>query len=171
MLAEADVRPMWNAVRRDDQPAVGFFRVLHRRIRVDTVVPTEFVDVTDEVEAIVRESGVRDGVAVVYAEHTTAGVVINEGEPLLLEDMTRLLEELAPRGACYRHDDLSVRTVNLEPGERANGHAHCQRLFIGASESVPVVAGALQLGRWQRVFFVELDGPRPRQLTVQVMGA
>ena len=98
-------------------------------------------------------------------------MAINEAEPLLLEDMKRLLERFASRDADYRHDDLTIRTVNLEPNERANGHAHCQRLFIGASESIPIVAGCLQMGKWQRIFFVELDGPRPRHLMVQLMGA
>ncbi|HEY3107168.1 MAG TPA: secondary thiamine-phosphate synthase enzyme YjbQ [Chloroflexota bacterium] len=147
------------------------FRVLNRKIALVSSLPTQFIDVTDQIEAAVRESGIETGVAVAFSAHTTAGVAINEAEPLLLEDMKRLLERFASRDADYQHDDLSVRTVNLEPNERANGHAHCQRLFIGASESIPIVAGRLQMGRWQRVFFVELDGPRPRHLVVQLMGA
>ena len=147
------------------------FRVVNRRIPLHSDEPTQFIDVTDQVTAIVRESGIRDGLVVVYAQHTTAGVAINEAEPLLLEDMKRKLERFASRDDDYQHDDLSIRTVNLEPNERANGHAHCQRLFIGASESIPIVAGRLQMGKWQRIFFVELDGPRPRHLMVQLMGA
>jgi|SRR5579884_1691676 len=146
------------------------FRVVNRRVAVESEAATQFIDVTEQVEAVVRESGVRDGVVVVYAQHTTAGVVINEAEPLLLGDMCRVLERLASREEAYEHDDLTIRTVNVEPNERANGHAHCQRLFVGASESIPVVGGEVQLGKWQRVFFVELDGPRPRSLTVQTMG-
>lgn len=147
------------------------FQILHRRVPLHSEAPTQFIDVTDDLAQLVRESGVRDGIAVAYSAHTTAGVAINEAEPLLLDDMTRLLERFASRADAYQHDDLSIRTVNLEPNERANGHAHCQRLFIGASESIPIVDGRLQMGKWQRVFFVELDGPRARQLTVQVMGA
>src|SRR5829696_8575784 len=131
------------------------FRVLHRKIALVSDLPTQFIDVTDQIRAVVAESGVEEGVAVAFSSHTTAGVAINEAEPLLLEDMTRRLERFASRDDEYRHDDLSIRTVNLEPNERANGHAHCQRLFIGASESIPIVAGSLQLGKWQRVFFVE----------------
>ena len=147
------------------------FRVLNRKIALVSDLPTQFIDVTDQIEAVVRESGIENGVAVAFSAHTTAGVAINEAEPLLLDDMRRLLERFASRDADYQHDDLTIRTVNLEPNERANGHAHCQRLFIGASESIPIVAGRLQMGRWQRVFFVELDGPRPRHLVVQLMGA
>jgi secondary thiamine-phosphate synthase enzyme len=146
------------------------FQVLNRKVALVSNQPTQFVDVTDQIEEVVRESGVENGVAVAFSAHTTAGVAINEAEPLLLDDMTRLLERFASRDADYQHDDLSIRTVNLEPNERANGHAHCQRLFIGASESIPIVDGRLQMGKWQRVFFVELDGPRPRHLIIQVMG-
>src|SRR5262245_775046 len=147
------------------------FRVLNRKIALISDRPTQFIDVTDRIEELVDESGIENGVAVAFSAHTTAGVAINEAEPLLLEDMKRLLERFASRDAGYQHDDLSIRTVNVEPNERANGHAHCQRLFIGASESIPIVAGRLQMGKWQRVFLVELDGPRPRHLVVQLMGA
>src|SRR5690349_17396488 len=123
------------------------FQVLHRQVRLHSDHPTEFIDVTEDLQRLVRESGVRNGIAVAYSAHTTAGVAINEAEPLLLEDMTRLLERFASREDAYRHDDLSIRTVNVEPNERANGHAHCQRLFIGASESIPIVDGELQMGK------------------------
>jgi secondary thiamine-phosphate synthase enzyme len=146
------------------------FRVVNRRLPLHSDEPTQFVDITDQVSSAVRESGIRNGVVVVYAQHTTAGITINEAEPLLLGDMCRLLDRFASRDDDYQHDDLTIRTVNLEPNERKNGHAHCQRLFIGASESVPVVDGDVQLGKWQRIFFVELDGPRPRSVTVQLMG-
>src|SRR2546422_9631138 len=147
------------------------FRVVNREIALVPNLPPQFIDVTDQIEAAVRESRIENGVAAAFSAHTTAGVAINEAEPLLLDDMRRLLERFASRDADYQHDDLTIRTVNLEPNERANGHAHCQRLFISASESIPIVAGRLQMGRWQRVFFVELDGPRPRHLVVQLMGA
>lgn len=146
------------------------FKVLNRRVAVQSDQPTEFVDVTDHVLGIVRDSRVGDGVAVVYVQHTTAGVALNEYEPLLMGDMLARLERFASHEDEYRHDDMSVRTVNLEPNERRNGHAHCQRLLVAGSESIPIVDGKLQLGTWQRIFFVELDGPRPRSLTVQVLG-
>ena len=146
------------------------FRVVNRTVPVHSDQPTEFLDVTEQVVRVVAESGIRNGVVVVYAKHTTAGIAINESEPLLMGDLLDRLERFASREDEYRHDDLSIRTVNIEPNERRNGHAHCQRLFISASESIPIVDGQVQLGTWQRVFFVELDGPRPRAVTVQVMG-
>jgi secondary thiamine-phosphate synthase enzyme len=146
------------------------FRVVTRHVELVSTEPLQFIDVTLDVEAVVRQSGLRNGIAVVYASHTTAGIAINEAEPLLLGDMRRLLEQFAPRHAAYQHDDLSIRTVNLEPNERPNGHSHCQRLLIGASESIPVVDGVLQLGKWQRIFFVELDGARRRTMQLQLLG-
>src|SRR5947207_758931 len=81
-----------------EERAAGAFQVTSRWLVVETAQATEFVDLTDEVERAVAESGVRNGTVTVYSAHTTAGIVINEGEPLLLEDMTRMLERVAPRG-------------------------------------------------------------------------
>ena len=80
------------------------------------------------------------------------------------------LERLAPEDLPYLHNDFRVRTVNMTPNERPNGHSHCRHLFLGASETVPIVAGRLALGRWQRIFVIELDHPRQREVHVQVLG-
>ena len=81
-----------------------------------------------------------------------------------------MLRRSAPRTGDYRHDNLERRTVNLEPRERPNGDAHARALLIGCSESLNVADGALQLGRWQRIFLVELDGPRTREISVALFG-
>lgn len=145
-------------------------RVLLRTIRVRTSEGPEFYDLTDDVLRCVRASGVRNGMVLVFARHTTAAVRVQENEPLLLDDLRDFLRALAPRDRQYRHDDFAVRTVNMTPGERANGHAHCAHLLLGASECVPLVDGELRLGRWQRIFLVELDGGRQREVVVQVLG-
>ena len=117
------------------------------------------------------EAGLHNGLVQVFSRHTTAAVRIQEDEPLLLEDLRQFLSRLAPADAAYGHNDFRVRTHHMHPDERPNGHAHCLQLLLGSSESVPVVDGQLQLGEWQRLFLVELDGPRPqRELLVQVMG-
>ena len=160
-------------VEEQTQPAQahsGPVRSLVQSLRVVTSTAPEFVDITDRVAAVVREAGVRAGLVVVYSRHTTAAVTINEWEPLLLEDMARLLERVAPRDGAYRHNDFSVRTVNMIEDETPNAHAHCRHLLLGASETVPVVDGRVALGRWQRVFLVELDQPRTRDVLVQVLG-
>ena len=91
---------------------------------------------------------------VVYSRHTTAAVKVTENEPLLIQDMEELLERFAPRDSEYRHNDFQTRTVNMTENERANGHAHCQHLLMNTSETIPIIDGELQFGRWQSVFFV-----------------
>ena len=150
-------------------PVLLPMRTLTRVLALRTERHLEFVDITDQVAHTVAEAGVREGFAVVFSRHTTAGIRINEHEPLLLEDMARLLEQRAPTGG-YRHDDFAVRTVNLTENERVNGHSHCRSLLLGASENVPISGGRLLLGRWQRIFLVELDGPAQREFLVQVVG-
>ena len=144
---------------------------LHRSVieRIASAAP-EFIDITDEVIGAVRESGVREGVTTVFSRHTTAAVKINENEPLLLEDMAQFLEAAAPREADYRHNDFTIRTANMTEDECPNGHSHCQHLLLSASETIPVCDGELLLGRWQRVFLIELDRPRLREVVIQVQG-
>lgn len=139
-------------------------------IRIQSTSPTEFIDLTEQVEALLSDAGLRTGLVQVQSLHTTAAIVVNEHEPLLLADFAALLSSAAPRDADYRHDDMRARTVNLAPGERANGHAHCRALLLGSSASLNVSGGRLCLGRWQRLFLVELDGPRAREVSVLVMG-
>jgi secondary thiamine-phosphate synthase enzyme len=142
----------------------------HTTIRIVTEHPTQFIDVTERLMALVVEAGVRVGFINVQTLHTTTAVVVNELEPLLLSDFGTVLERAAPREAGYRHDDVTVRTVNVTPDERINGHAHCQALLLAASVCLNIIEGQILLGRWQRVFMVELDGPRPRELSVLILG-
>jgi secondary thiamine-phosphate synthase enzyme len=112
----------------------------------------------------------------VVAELGTAAALqtleIGTTEPLLLEDLRAFLTAVAPPDAPYRHNDLAVRTAHMHPDESPNGHAHCAHLLLGASEHVPVHGGKLLLGTWQRIFLIELDGPRPcREVLVQMTGA
>jgi secondary thiamine-phosphate synthase enzyme len=139
-------------------------------LNYQTAEAPQFIDITDDVAEVVRRSGVENGVAVVFSRHTTAAVKINECEPELLKDMARFLGEIAPVEREYHHNNFDVRTVNMEEDECPNAHSHCQHLMLSASESVPVLAGTMHLGRWQRIFLVELDRPKPRQVTVQVVG-
>ena len=142
----------------------------HRTISITTTRPTEFIDLTDRVRTLVADADLRCGFVNVQTLHTTTAIVVNEHEPLLLEDFAKLLEGAAPRDGAYRHDDVTMRTVNLTVDERINGHAHCRALFLAASACLNVVNGFLFLGRWQRVFFVELDGPREREISVVIVG-
>ncbi|HIE47654.1 TPA: YjbQ family protein [Candidatus Bipolaricaulota bacterium] len=138
--------------------------------RIATERAPQFIDITDEVQTLVAESGVSHGTATVFCRHTTAAIRINENEPLLLSDMEEFLKRVAPRELYYRHNDFSIRTENMTEDECPNAHAHCQHLMLGASETIPIVDGRLTLGRWQRVFLVELDRPREREVCVQIIG-
>ena len=150
--------------------APGVTTLLHRLV-LQTHQPIQFVDITEQVADLVRAAGLRAGVVTVFARHTTAAIRIQEDEPLLLEDLRQFLGRLAPASAHYRHNDFRIRTQHMHEDESPNGHAHCLQLMLGSSESVPVVDGELQLGTWQRIFLVELDGPRPaRELLVQLLG-
>ena len=153
-------------VRTRRPAAVGCHR---EEIEVRTGAALEFVDVTERARAVVERSGIVEGLVSVQSLHTTAAVIVNEAEPLLLEDLRATLERAAPRHLAYRHDDFSLRE-EVAPDEPANGHAHCRSLFLRASETLAIADGRLRLGRWQRLFLVELDGPRARTLCLTVLG-
>jgi secondary thiamine-phosphate synthase enzyme len=154
-----------------DQAHTRTWRVHHANVDIRTLRRVEFIDITDVIADQVRRSGVRDGIVNVQTLHTTTAVRVNENESLLIEDLEMMLEWLAPRNHRWRHDDIEARGADLPPDERANGHAHARALLLGTSESLNVIDGDLVLGRWQRIFFVELDGRRNRRLSVTVTGA
>ena len=130
----------------------------------------QFIDITEKVAELAQRSGVLQGMAVIFSLHTTAAIKINEHEPELLKDMESFLARMSPQDGDYCHNNFEVRTVNMEEDECPNGHAHCQHLLLNTSETVPIAEGELQLGMWQRIFLVELDRPRPREVLVQIMG-
>jgi secondary thiamine-phosphate synthase enzyme len=140
------------------------------RIAVQSQQGPDFIDLTEVLQRQLQQAGLSDGCLHVYSRHTTASVVIQENEPLLLMDLQRKLEQLASPGDRYAHDDFTIRTENLTEQQEVNGHAHCQSLFLGQSVHVPIKQGELQLGRWQRIFLLELDSPRAREVIVQWMG-
>ena len=117
----------------------------HGRIRVATERATEFIDLTDRIEIMAAEAGIHTGLVNIQSLHATTAIVINEHESLLLADFDALLARAAPRDAPYRHDDMDVRTVNLTPGERRNGRAHCQALLLGSSASLNLADRRLQI--------------------------
>jgi len=160
----------FRAILRSMQTLVPTATCRHSRIRVATRREMEFIDITDRIEAQAAEAGIHAGLVNIQTLHTTTAIVVNEHEPLLLADFEAMLTHAAPKQAPYRHDDMEVRTVNLSPGERPNGHAHCRALLLPTSALLNVADGRLQLGRWQRVFLVELDGPRAREVSILIVG-
>ena len=144
-------------------------RVCRDLVHLRTEKPVQFIDLTALAVERVLRSGVSEGMVSVQSRHTTAAVVVNENEPLLLEDLADLLERWAPGGARYRHNDLAALGAP-PPEEKPNGHSHARALLLGASVCLNVAEGEIDLGEWQSIFLVELDGPRPRTVSVQVLG-
>jgi secondary thiamine-phosphate synthase enzyme len=142
-----------------------------RRLAFETREPIQFLDITDEIADAVRQTGVINGIVTIVSRHTTVAVRIQEAEPLLLEDLLGMLKRLAPSDVHYQHNDFRIRTHHMHDNESPNGHSHCLQFLLGTSETVPVMDGELMLGEWQRIFLVELDGPRPkREVLVQTVG-
>ena len=126
-------------------------------LTVKTKAQTELVDITAEVQKIVRTSDVGDGLCMVYVPHTTAAVTINESaDPSVKADILMVLNKIIPWDAGYRH---------LE----GNSAAHIKSSLVGASELIAIENGRLVLGTWQGIFFCEFDGPRTRKVHVKVM--
>ncbi len=120
----------------------------------------EYVHITPRVEEIVQKSGVREGMVLVSAMHITAGVYVNDLEDGLIHDIDEWVEKLAPTRPDYRHH---------QTGED-NGDSHLKALLIHYQVILPVTAGRLDLGTWQRVFYAEFDGQRNKRILVKVMG-
>lgn len=133
-------------------------RAFTRTLTIRTSRRTELKDVTDEIEAAVRDSECANGTCILYVPHTTAGVVINEGDdPAVARDIEAAFDRLVPRDAGYKHAE-------------GNADSHIKTAIVGSSESVWIDNGRLALGRWQSIFFAEFDGPRTRELRVKVVG-
>ncbi len=143
--------------------------MIAKRLRFKTSGSTQFVDITEQLREEVRRSGLPVGRIHLQSLHTTVGLAVNENEPLLLRDFASLLERLAPTGAGYEHDDFA-RRFDIALDEPVNGHAHCRQLLLTGFATLLVEEGELVLGRWQSVFAVELDGPRQRELALQLDG-
>ncbi len=131
-------------------------KILRHRLELATVEPIQIIDVTDHVREWVAVAALRDGLLTVSSPHTTARININEREPELQRDMVTYLKRLAPLDGDWRHNIAPV-------DDRPNAHSHILGMFINASECIAVSDGALVLGEWQSVFFIELDGPRARR--------
>lgn len=119
-----------------------------------------YVHITPKIEEILGKSGIKDGMLLVSAMHITAGVYVNDDESGLIEDIDGWLESLAPFRNNYKHH---------QTGEN-NGDSHLKALLVHHQVIVPVTAGRLDLGPWQRIFYAEFDGQRDKRVVVKVMG-
>jgi secondary thiamine-phosphate synthase enzyme len=126
----------------------------------ETKTRRAYLNITSHVEAIVKKSGVAEGLVLVNAMHITASVYINDDEAGLLQDYDRFLETIAPHGAEYRHNDT---------GED-NGDAHIKRQLMGREVVVAITKGRLDFGPWEQIFYGEFDGRRRKRVLVKVIG-
>ncbi|KAF5051939.1 hypothetical protein DSECCO2_413860 [anaerobic digester metagenome] len=121
-------------------------------LNIETSRRIELIDITSEVKEEVRISGVREGVCIISTRHTTAGIIVNENENGLREDILNMLERLVPQGAGYRHDRIDN-----------NADSHLKAILLGSSEALPIVKGELELGTWQSIFLPKWMGPGTEQ--------
>jgi secondary thiamine-phosphate synthase enzyme len=138
-------------------------------LSVDTAGSFRCHDITAELQGLVDQAGLTDGLLVAAGQHTTTALVVNEHEERLLADIEAFFLQLAPPDRPWLHNDLHLRQ-GIPPDEPRNAHSHLIALMLGNHLSLPVVAGRLGLGRYQSVLLVELDGPRRRQVLVQLHG-
>ena len=136
-------------------------KVFSSTIRLNSAKKKEEIKITDQVEAVLLESGISDGVITVFTGHTTASVHLNNADKDLESDLHDLLDELIPNKPTYRHN-------KGEYGKNAD--AHFKSLLVGNSVTIPVTRGRLGLGQWQAVYFSEFDGPRSRLVSVKLTG-
>jgi secondary thiamine-phosphate synthase enzyme len=126
----------------------------------NTSHPREYINVTEEVARIVRESGIQEGMVLVSAMHITAGVYVNDAESGIIQDIDEWADQVAPKGPDYHHHGT---------GED-NGDAHLKSLLIHHQVVVPITGGDLDLGPWQQIYYAEFDGQRRKRVIVKAMG-
>ncbi len=135
-------------------------KAIFRELRINTAKRRELIDITQDICKTVQESGVEDGICLVYSMHSTSAIIINEPERGLMEDILTKIEEDFPRGRDWLHNRIDD-----------NADSHCAGAFLGPSQVIPVKGGSPCLGTWQSVFFLELDGPRSgRRVILEVLG-
>lgn len=145
------------------------------KISFKTEKQFDIKDITDDSRDFVKKSGIKEGLLTVFSMHTSATLAVNEKESCFFEDFKEFVERFIPRKNYYRHNDLNIRTENLvcspDTEECMNGDSHIQHMMIGyPSVTLIVQKGEIILGQWQRIFFLELDEKRKREVLFHIMG-
>jgi len=127
-----------------------------RELEIKSRAGTEFIDITAEVQEVVRNAGIRSGICSLFVMHTTAGITVNEGaDPAVQRDIITSLNKLVPADFYYTHAE-------------GNSDAHIKSSLIGTSQTLIIDGGRLVLGPWQAIYLCEFDGPRPRRIAVKL---
>ena len=143
-------------------------KIAQYEIQLQTEKEFDIVDLTNEIQQKVGEACVKNGFVTVASMHTTTAMIINEAENGFFQDLRIALKRLAPKSIAYKHNNFTHRIVPRD--EPKNGHSHILASLIGASQSIPISRARLKLGKWQRVFFLELDSARERRISITVIG-
>ncbi len=143
--------------------------IFHKKIEIESRKQFELIDITDHVNAAISQSKIASGMVLVFNPHTTASVRLNHKEPLLEQDIMKMMYRLVPLEENYSHDVFEMRD-QVDTNERSNGHAHVAAFLLGSSESMPILNGQIVKGEKQSLFFVECDGPRSRDFTITIYG-
>lgn len=137
-------------------------------IELDTGRGIALHELLTEIRNAVTNSCIRNGFVTVTSQHTTTAITINEHEARLVEDVKAFLARLIPPGDSYLHNDIHLR--DCPPDEPENAHSHLAAMLLGSSDVIALTDGELVLGQYQSVMLVELDGPRRRRVSVQILG-
>ena len=130
---------------------------MYRKIEISTRAKIDFVDITAEIQKVVQEAAIAEGMCFIYCPHTTAGIVLNEKwDPSVENDIAMLLERIVPEGLPYRHSE-------------GNSTAHIKSVLLGSDHFIFVQERRLRMGQWQGVFLAEFDGPRRRAVWIRVV--
>ena len=133
------------------------FKVVNRSISFTTKGEIDFVDLSEKIQEEVSLSGIKNGLAHIFAPHATGILILTENDEALLEDIKVLLEELTPKQKTYHHP--------------SNAHAHIRSVLLPPDKTLPIVAGNVTFGTWQSLLFVETDVyPRKRTIIIQILG-
>lgn len=134
-------------------------QILTEILELETTNRIEITDITSHINAALAESSIRKGLVNVYSQHSTSAIFINENEEGLVKDYLDLMESLVPTGGNYRHNRIDN-----------NADSHLRSFLIGNNQTIPIENGNMSLGTWQSVFFLDMDGPRKRKVTITIMG-
>ena len=135
-----------------------------KTLHITTQTPLELINLTSEIQQFVQTTGIENGLCVVSTQHTTVALKINEECPYLRQDFLKFFQSLVPPQLPYSHN---AHTLDGRP----NAHSHLLAMFLEANQTIPIVKKQLQLGTWQSIFMIELDGPRPeRKVLLTVWG-
>jgi secondary thiamine-phosphate synthase enzyme len=159
-------RPKLEATETLEGPGQpGVYKVANRILDWITGDRMQLLNITDRINEVVRNCGIRDGIVHLQSLHTTTGVFLSEWQDALVDDVKAFLEEVIERERYYRHND-----PNHSDCERRNADSHLRGMMMGQSLSLQVRNAKVLLGTWQSIVFAEFDGPRSRSLAVQISG-